>query len=74
MLKLCQSYSSTPHSKQGCHHIIGVGTGGAEVAWPPPICYPRDFINIHTCSADHHDYGVYYVRPPKMELLPTPMP
>ena len=39
----------------------------------PPIFYPRDFINIHTCSADRRDCGVYYVQPPKMELLPTPM-
>ena len=29
-----------------------------------PIFYPRDFINIHTCSADRRNRRVYYVRPP----------
>ena len=36
--------------------------GGARA---PPIFYPRDFINIHACSADCCDHGVYYVRPPQ---------
>ena len=45
--------------------------GGAGGQAPFPIFYPRDFINIHTCSADRRDRGVYYVRPPKMELFPT---
>ena len=41
--------------------LIGVGTGeGGGV-----IFYPRDIINIHTCSTDRRDQGVYYVRPPK---------
>ena len=52
--------------------IIGIGTGGAARA-PALIFYPRDFINIHTCSTDHRDRSVYYVQPPQMELLPTPM-
>ena len=40
---------------------------------PPPIFYAWEFNNIHTCIADRHDHSVYYTRPPKMELLPTPM-
>ena len=40
------------------------GGGGAGGQAPSPIFYPRDFINIHTCSADRRDRGVYYVRPP----------
>ena len=49
---------------------IGIEIGGGRA---PSIFYPRDFINIHTCSTDHRDRSVYYVQPPQMELLPTPM-
>ena len=38
--------------------------GGGRGARAPPIFYPRDFINIHTCSADRRDLSVYYVQPP----------
>ena len=38
---------------------------GSQGGMAPPIFYPRDFINIHTCSTDRHDRSVYYVRPPK---------
>ena len=56
-----------------CVHVlhIGVGNGGGggggggRGAMPPPIFYPRDLINIYTCSADRRDRSVYYVRPPK---------
>ena len=66
-------YISCMHSSSYNHNTlttlitcegIGVGTGGAGPP-PPPIFYPRDFINIHTCSADRRDRGVYYVRPPQ---------
>ena len=39
----------------------------------PPNIYPRDFINIHTCSADRRITVYIMFGPPKMELLPTPM-
>ena len=48
------------------HRRRNWGGGGRA----PPIFYPRDFINIHTCSANHHDLSVYYVRlPPKIKLF-----
>ena len=50
--------------------LIGVGTRGARVL---PIIYPRDFINIHTCSADRRVAVYITFSPPKMELLPTPV-
>ena len=47
-------------------YIIGVETGGGGAGGHgPPIFYPRDFINIHICSADRRDRSVYYVRPPQ---------
>ena len=63
------------HSHSTYALFIGVETGGARGARAPPIhvFYPHDFINIHACSADCRDRSVYYVWPPKMELLPTPM-
>ena len=52
---------------------IAVGTRGAGRPAPPPIFYPQDFINIHTYCANRCNHSVYYVQPPKMTLLPTPM-
>ena len=46
------------------HVHTGVGTRGPG-GQGAPIFYPRDFINIHTCSADRRDRKVYYVRPPQ---------
>ena len=51
----------------------GGGARGLRGPGPPPILYPRDFFNIHTCSADCHVAVHITFGPPKMELLPTPM-
>ena len=53
---------------------IGIGTrgGGRGARDPPspPIFYPQDLINIHTCSTDH---CILHLGPPKMKLLSRPM-
>ena len=54
-------------------HTVISHAWGAREARAPPIFYPRDFINIHTCSADRRVAGYIKFGPPKMELLPTPM-
>ena len=55
-------------------HSIGVGNGGGgREAKIPPIFYPRDIINIHTCSAGCRVAVYIMFSLPKMELLPTPM-
>ena len=48
---------------------IGVGTRGAGGARAPPIFYPRDFINIHTCSADRHVAVYITFSPPKWKCF-----
>ena len=52
---------------------VGTGKGGTGKARAPPIFYPRDFINIYTCSADRRVAVYITFGPPKMELLPIPM-
>ena len=68
-LVLCMHWFSWFYMSIFCylHSIIGVGTGGGGggEARAPPIFYPRDFINIHTCSGDCRDHSVYYVWPPQ---------
>ena len=58
----------------GCNIGIetGVGGEGGGGGMVLPIFYPRDFINIHSCSADRCVAVYIMFGLPKMELLPTP--
>ena len=54
------------------HRRRNQGDRGAR-APPPPMFYPRHFINIHAYSTDRRVAVYITFGPSKMELLPTPM-
>ena len=73
-----QAVLQCTRSVQACAHAVhklGTGLGTcvhfqavSKLGHSNFYSSARDFINIHTCSADHRDRGVYYVRTPQNRI------